>query len=89
MHDGLAGTLAECVVKVGTVVLGQIVTGEGLTAVFVDTLKNLVTSGVTKTGEKRGELGAEGSGGVLLEDNLVQASSGGDLRQRTISPKHI
>lgn len=41
MHDGLAGTLSEGIVEIGTVVLSEVVTGERLTTVLVDTLKNL------------------------------------------------
>lgn len=41
VHDGLAGTLSEGIVEIGTVVLSEVVTGERLTTVLVDTLKNL------------------------------------------------
>lgn len=85
VHDGLAGTLAESIVEVGAPVLGEVVTSERLATVLVDTLENLVTGGVTQTGEEGGELAAEGGVGVFLEDDLVQTSSGGDLIQRTVS----
>jgi hypothetical protein len=41
VHDGLAGSLAEGIVKVGTVVLSQVITDERLATVLVDTLENL------------------------------------------------
>ena len=86
VHDGLAGTLAESIVEVGTPVLSEVIASERLTTVLVDTLENLVPGGVTQTGEERGELAAERGVGVLLEDNLVQTGGGGNLTQRTISP---
>ena len=41
MHDSLSGSLAKGVVKVGAVVLSQIVARERLATVLVDTLKHL------------------------------------------------
>lgn len=41
VHNGLARSFSESIVKVGTVVLSQVVSGERLTAVLVDTLENL------------------------------------------------
>jgi uncharacterized protein YbjQ (UPF0145 family) len=41
VHDGLASSLSESIVEGGTVVLGEVVTGEGLTTVLVDTLEDL------------------------------------------------
>ena len=41
VHDGLAGTLAESIVEVGTPVLSEVVASERLTTVLVDTLENL------------------------------------------------
>lgn len=40
---------------------------------------NLVTRGVTKTGEQRGELAGDRSVGVLLEDDLLESGSIGNL----------
>jgi hypothetical protein len=40
---------------------------------------NLVTRGVTKTGEQRGELASDRSIGVLLEDDLLESGSIGYL----------
>jgi hypothetical protein len=100
VHNSLACTLAEGLIEVGAVVLGQVVACERLTTVLVDTLKNLgiqnhvscmplhvgsrgvtnlVTGGVTKTGEQRGELAGDRSVGVLLEDDLLESGSIGDL----------
>lgn len=100
VHDGLASSLSEGIIEGSTVVLGQVVAGEGLTTVLVDTLEdlfetqlanctlshqggyivtNLVTSGVSETGEQGGELAANGGIGVLLEDDLVELGHGGDL----------
>jgi hypothetical protein len=41
VHDSLASTLSECIIKVGAVVLSQVVANEGLATIFVDTLENL------------------------------------------------
>lgn len=41
MHDGLASSLSESIVEGGTVVLGEVVTSEGLTTVLVDSLEDL------------------------------------------------
>lgn len=101
MHDGLAGSLSEGIVEIGTMVLSQVVPRKRLTTVLVDTLKNLrrrkreivsrlsdwhkpgttnlVTSGISQTGEKRGELATGGGSGVILEDDLVESTSGSDL----------
>lgn len=102
MHDGLASSLSEGIVEIGAMVLSQVVAGERLTAVLVDTLEDLrvgrgresahyrmyqckgpcthlVASGVSETGEERGELAADGSIGVLLEDDLVEGFGRGDL----------
>lgn len=100
VHDGLAGSLAEGIVKVGTVVLSQVITDKRLATVLVDTLEDLterdcesparkspgihfthlVTSGISETREERGELAANGSSGVLLEDDLVEDFGRGDLQ---------
>jgi hypothetical protein len=53
VHDGLAGLLAKGVLEVGTIVLGQEITSDGLTAVLVDSLEDLVTGGVSQTREER------------------------------------
>jgi hypothetical protein len=44
-------------------------------------MTNLVASGVTQTGEERGELAADGGIGVLLEDDLVESSGRSDLAE--------
>lgn len=44
-------------------------------------MTNLVASGVSQTGEERGELAADGGGGVLLEDDLLEFGCGGDLEE--------
>lgn len=41
VHNGLSGTLAKCIVEVGTVVLSEVIAGERLTAVLVDALEDL------------------------------------------------
>lgn len=40
---------------------------------------NLVASGVTQTGEQRGEFATDGRSSVLLEDDLVESTCGGNL----------
>lgn len=41
VHNGLSGTLAKCIIEVGTVVLSEVIAGERLTAVLVDALEDL------------------------------------------------
>jgi hypothetical protein len=41
VHNSLSGTLAKCIIEVGTVVLSEVITGERLTTVLVDALENL------------------------------------------------
>jgi hypothetical protein len=41
VHDSLASSLSESIVESVTVVLGEVVTGKGLTTVLVDTLEDL------------------------------------------------
>lgn len=55
------------------------VAGNGLAAVLVDALEDLVAGGVAETGEEGDELLAEGGVGGLLEDDLVELSGVGDL----------
>lgn len=79
MHDGLASLLAKGTLKVGTIVLREVITGHRLTTVLVYSLENLVTSGVSQTREERDKLSSDGSSGLVLEDDLVQLSGAGDL----------
>jgi hypothetical protein len=71
-HDGLSGTFAECVLESSGMVVGEVVTGERLSTILVNTLENLVAGSVTKTGEEREELLSERSGGIVLEDDGVE-----------------
>ena len=41
VHDGLAISFSKSIVESGTVVLGEVVTGKGLTTVLVDSLEDL------------------------------------------------
>lgn len=41
VHDGLARSLSKSIVESVAVVLGEVVTDKGLTAVLVDSLENL------------------------------------------------
>lgn len=41
MHNGLSGTLAKCLIEVGTVVLVEVIACERLTTVLVDALEDL------------------------------------------------
>lgn len=79
VHDGLARLLAKSVLKVLAVVGAEEVTGDGLTAVLVDALENLVAGGVAETGEERDEFATEGGLGLVLEDDLVKLGGVGDL----------
>lgn len=79
VHDGLAIALAESGVEEVAMVLGQVVAHEGLTTVLVDTLHDLVGSGIAETGEEREETSAEGSSGLVLEDDGVELGHARDL----------
>lgn len=79
VHDSLARLLAECRFEVLGVVLGQEITGHGLTAILVYALEDLVPRRVAQTGEQGDELAADGSGGLVLENDLVQLAGAGDL----------
>ena len=81
VHNGLASLLAKGILEVGTIVLGQEITGDGLTTVLVDSLEDLVTGCIAQTGEEREELAADGRIGSVLEDDLVQLAGIGDLRK--------
>lgn len=48
-------------------------------------MTNLVASGVTQTGEQRGEFAAEGRRSILLEDDLVESTCGGNLKRISVS----
>jgi hypothetical protein len=80
VHNGLASLLAKGILEVGTIVLGQEITGDGLTTILVDSLEDLVTGGVSQTREERNELSSDSSGGVVLEDDLVQLAGTRDAR---------
>ena len=79
MHDGLASLLSERRLEVLAVVLGEVVTGDGLAAIRVDSLEDLVAGGITQTGEQGEELSRKRGAGLVLEDDLVQLGCTGDL----------
>lgn len=81
MHNSLAGLGTEGLLKVLAVVLGEVVAGNGLATVLVYPLEDLVTRSVAETGEERDELAAKGSGGLVLEDDLVELSIVDDLER--------
>lgn len=78
-HDGLSGTLTESILEGSSVVVGKVIASEWLTTVLIDTLENLVTGGVTESGEEGEELLSGGGVGVVLEDNGIELSSVGNL----------
>lgn len=41
VHNSLSGTVAKCLIEVGTVVLSEVIACERLTAVLVDALEDL------------------------------------------------
>jgi hypothetical protein len=77
VHDGFSSLLAEGVLKVCSIVLGEVITGNRLATILVHTLEDLVTGGVSQPREERNEFSSEGSGGLVLEDNLVQLAGAG------------
>lgn len=79
MHNGLAGLFAKGILKVGAIVLAQVVSRNRLTAVLVNALEDLVASGVSQAREQGDKLPADGCAGLVLEDDLVQLASTGDL----------
>lgn len=72
VHDSLSSLLAKGILKVLAIVLAQEVSRHRLTSVLVHALKNLVTGGVAEAGEQRDELSADGSRGLVLEDDLLK-----------------
>lgn len=79
MQNSLAGLLSESLLKVPAIVLGEEVSGHGLSTILVNSLEDLVTGGVSQTGEQREELATDAGTGLVLEDNLVQLAGAGDL----------
>lgn len=79
VHDSLASLLSERRFEVLAIVLSQVIAGDGLTAILVDSLEDLVPSGVPKTWEERDELATESRIGGVPEDNAVQLARVGDL----------
>lgn len=57
----------------------EVVAGDGLAAVLVDALEDLVAGGVAETGEEGDEFATEGGVGLVLEDDLVELGGVGDL----------
>lgn len=78
MHDGLARLLAKGGLEVAAVVGGEVVPGDGLAAVLVYPLGDLVAGGVAQAGEEGEELLAGGGGGLVLEDDGVELREPGD-----------
>lgn len=72
VHDGLSGLLAEYVLELGAVVLAEEVPGNGLATVLVYPLQNLVSGGVSQTGEEGDELLAGAGVGLVAEDDGVE-----------------
>lgn len=85
MHDGFSGFLAEGVLKVCSIVLGEVITGNRLATILVDTLEDLVTGGVSQPGKERNEFSSEGSGGLVFEDDLVQLAGAGYLQDQIVN----
>lgn len=79
MHNGLASLLAESRLEILAIVDTEPVASDGLTTVLVHTLEDLVTGSVAETGEEGDELAADGGGGGVLEDDLVQFAGTGNL----------
>ena len=73
MHHRLPSAFAKGAIEVVAIVESEIISRERLAAVFVYSLKNLVASGIAETGEERGELAAEGGGGLVFENYFVEA----------------
>lgn len=79
MHDSLARLLAERRLEILAIVRREVVAGNGLAAVLVDALQNLVARGIAQAGEERDKLAAGRSTGCVPEDDLVQLTSTRDL----------
>ena len=80
VHDGLACALAEGVVELVAVVLGEVIAHKGLTTVLVHSLQDLVGGSITKTGKEREEARADRGVGRLSEDDLVELCGRSDLK---------
>jgi len=81
VHNRLAGLLAERSLKVLGVVGAEKVAGDGLAAVLVYPLQDLVAGGVAQAREERDKLAAEAGVGLILEDDGVELTEGSDLEK--------
>ena len=79
MEDGFSGFLAKGAFKVLAVVQGEVVARDGLAAVFVDALEDLVAGCVAEAGEEGDEFAAGGGAGFVFEDYGFELGGAGDL----------
>jgi hypothetical protein len=82
VHERLARAPPKRRVEFVAVVLGEVVPCEGLPAVFVHALQDLVGGGVAEAGEEGEEAGAGCGGGFFAEDDLVELRGGGYLCEK-------
>lgn len=61
-------------------VIGEVISHEGLTSVLVYSLQNFIRRRITEAGEEGDEALEDGVGGVGLEDDGVQLRGGGYAR---------
>lgn len=85
VQDGLACLLAESALEVFAIVGGQVVTRDGLTAVLVDSLRNLVSGSISQTREQGEELSSNRGSGMVLENDLVKFADVGNLLHAILS----
>lgn len=75
MHNRLSIPAAKRRVKVVPEVLGEKITREGLAAILVYALQDLVCGGVAEAGKEREEAGGDGGVCSFAEDDLVELGS--------------
>lgn len=53
-------------------VLSEVVSNEGLAAIFIDSLKDFVSSRITEAREERGKLATSSSTRIISEDDTIE-----------------
>lgn len=80
MHHRLAIPSAKSLIERRAVVIGKVISHEGLAAVLVYPLQDLVGGGVAEAGEEGEEALEDGVAGVGFEDDGVELAGGGYAR---------
>lgn len=80
MHNCLPSLLPKGRFKVLSVVLRKVVSRDGLAAILVYPLEDLVAGGVPEARKEGNKFAAERNGGLILEDDAAEFAGAGDLQ---------